>query len=232
MTKHNPIICALDTPNIDEAITLSQALQPHVFGMKLGLEFFVSHGPDGVREISKLGVPIFLDLKLHDIPNTVAGAVRAATRLGVSMLTIHTQGGKDMMRAALDASKEEAAKLGTIAPLILGVSVLTSLDDNDLINMGCAHTVSDQVLRLVQLAESVGLEGIVCSPQEIELIRTQCDSNLTLVTPGIRPASHDDDQKRVMTPHDAINAGADYLVVGRPITQAKEPAKVAAELLD
>lgn len=227
----SPIICAIDTPDLSKATALCKTVQPHVGAIKLGLEFFVSHGPQGIRSIADLRIPIFLDLKLHDVPNTIKGAVRAATKLHVAMLTIHTQGGKEMMKIAQDTANEEADKLGITPPLILGVTMLTSLDDNDAADLGYPHSVQDQVLRLVELAYGAGVKGIVCSPQEIQLIRKHCPADITLVTPGIRPAAADDDQKRVLTPKEAMAHGANYLVVGRPITQAENPADAAAKLL-
>ena len=223
MTKlvDNPIFCALDTPNLAKALQQASALKGAVGGVKLGLEFFLANGPKGIEEMSKACLPIFLDLKLHDIPNTVAGAVRSLVPLGASILTIHTQGGEAMMRAAVDSAQETALKLGISAPKIIGVTVLTSLDENDLGNMGVSSNVEKQVIRLAKLAQKCGLDGVVCSPREIPAIRKSLGDDFSLIVPGIRPVGAAlGDQKRVLTPNEAVAAGANILVIGRPITQA------------
>jgi orotidine-5'-phosphate decarboxylase len=227
----NPVYLALDVPQLDAAKALAEKVRAHVGGFKLGLEFFCAHGHHGVHEIAHVGLPIFLDLKFHDIPNTVAGAVRAVTPLGPYMLNVHAAGGRGMMRAALDAAADTAAKVGVRRPLVIGVTVLTSLGDDDLATIGAPGSAADQVRRLAALAQATGLDGVVCSPQEIELLRRECGRDFMLVTPGIRPAGVAiGDQKRVMTPGEAVRRGADYLVIGRPITAARDPAAAARDI--
>lgn len=228
------IIIALDVGTKREALALAEALkEARVF--KVGLELFTAEGPALLEEALRMGKRLFLDLKYHDIPNTVAGAVRSATRNGVHMLTLHTSGGKEMMAAAARAAQEESARTGRGRPVLLGVTVLTSLKDEELRRIGFAHAVPDQVLRLAVLAKESGLDGVVCSPHEIEIIKKECGGDFLVVTPGIRPAwAAVQDQKRIMTPAQAIAKGADYLVIGRPITEAPSPheafLKVLAEL--
>ena len=223
MTMPNPVFCALDRPDLDGALTLGRSLVDAVGGLKVGLEFVTANGPDGVRQVVALGLPVFLDVKFHDIPNTVAGAVRAAGTLGVAMLTLHAAGGAAMLRAALAASEASEHP-----PLLLGVTLLTSLDEADLTATGVAGSALDQVLRLADLAVTCGLRGLVCAPQEISALRAYFGREVTLVVPGIRPAaSTAADQKRTMSPGEAIAAGADLLVVGRPITGAPEPRAAA-----
>jgi orotidine-5'-phosphate decarboxylase len=224
----NPILCAIDTPEIDRARALIAATSGAVGGVKLGLEFFAAHGPDGVRQAAGHRQNVFLDLKLHDIPNTVAGAVRAALALDPLLMTLHCAGGTAMMRAAVEARGNARTKL-------LGVTVLTSLDAGDLAATGQIGPVESQVQRLALLAKAAGLDGVVCSPQEVALVRAACGKDFLLVVPGIRPAGAAiGDQKRVQTPRAAIEAGADYLVIGRPITEAPDPGAaaraIAAEL--
>lgn len=237
MTKsRNPIICALDTTDIGEARSLTGKLRDHVGAIKLGLEFFTANGSTGVRKLAAEQMPVFLDLKFHDIPNTVASAIRATAGINTFMMTVHTSGGRAMLQAAIDASMEVAEQTGKERPLIIGVTVLTSLDQADLSMVGIRADLHDQVRRLADLAQSCRLDGVVCSPYEISLLRDHCGEDFTLVVPGIRPSdSNQDDQKRVMTPQDAIARGADYLVIGRPITTAKNPAgaaqSIAASLL-
>lgn len=228
------IIIALDVGTKREALALAEALNDaRVF--KIGLELFTAEGPELLKETVRLGKKPFLDLKYHDIPNTVSGAVRSATRKGVYMLTLHTSGGAEMMAAAARAAREESAGTGEQRPTLLGVTVLTSLKDEELRRIGFAHAVADQVLRLAVLAKDSGLDGVVCSPHEIESIKRECGDDFLVVTPGIRPAwAAVQDQKRIMTPAEAIGKGADYLVIGRPITGAPSPQeaflKVLAEL--
>lgn len=230
---YNPIIVPLDVPTRDEALALTEKLAGSVGAFKIGKELFVSEGPSIVREIRAAGANIFLDLKFHDIPNTVAGAVRAATRLDVQMVTIHTCGGTDMMVAAEIAAQQEATAQGQQPPLVLGVTVLTSMDAEDINEVGTNGEVAPQVERLAKLAATSGLRGLVCSPLEIEMLRAVLPPEVKLVTPGIRPATSDtQDQKRVMTPAQAMTAGADWLVIGRPITQADDPAAAAQAILD
>ncbi len=199
--------------------------------LKLGLEFITANGAEGVRLLD--GAPVFLDLKFHDIPNTVAKAIRATAGINTFMMTVHTAGGRAMLRAAIDASMEVAAMTGKERPLVIGVTVLTSLDHSDLAMIGVEGKMDEQVKRLASLAQDAGLDGVVCSPHEIELLRQQCGSDFVLVTPGIRPAGSGggDDQKRVMTPKEALDKGADCLVIGRPITAAPDPKKAAQDIL-
>ncbi|WP_396627018.1 orotidine-5'-phosphate decarboxylase [Luteitalea sp.] len=229
----SPILIALDVDRIAQADTLVQQLAPHVGGFKVGKQLFVSEGPAAVAPIVDRGLRLFLDLKFHDIPNTVAGAVRAGTRLGAWMMTVHASGGHDMLKAARDAAHEEAAKTGGTRPLIVGVTVLTSLDNARLAEVGAGDGVRAQVQRLAALAQKAGIDGVVASPQEIGLIRETCGPDFAIVTPGIRPASSSkDDQARTMTPREAVQAGASYLVIGRPITGAADPAAAAAAIND
>lgn len=231
----NPIILALDVPDEDAALALASQLSGKIGGFKIGLELFTRCGPDIVGRIRGTGGDVFLDLKFHDIPNTVAHAVRSAVDLDVQMLTIHTCGGLDMMKAAEDAAQERAAELGRPAPLVLGVTVLTSMDTNDLNRVGVEHDVARQVERLAMLAAEAGLRGLVCSPLEIEMLRGILPSETQLVTPGIRPPGEDvGDQKRILTPREAIDAGANWLVIGRPIRQPKvgSPREAADAILN
>lgn len=230
------IFCAIDSATIVEAELMVKKIAGLPVGIKLGLELFTAEGPSCVDKIRKLAgqdAKIFLDLKLHDIPNTVAGAVRAAVRCRADYLTIHTSGGAAMMKAARDAAVDAAAKTGLVAPKILGVTVLTHMDENDLTAVGQQNPPAAQVERLAKLAEASGLQGVVCSPLEIAQLRNTLTKNMLLVVPGIRPAGAEaDDQKRTLTPPEAAKLGADYLVIGRPITQAANPARAAQDILD
>lgn len=229
----NPIICALDTQEVDTATAISREVMGHVGAVKLGLEFFTANGAAGVKQITQLGVPLFLDLKFHDIPNTVAKAIAATAGMNMFMMTVHTTGGHNMLRAAMDASDRVAQTTGKERPLVIGVTLLTSLDQDDISLIGFNATVQEQVLRLADLAQSAGLDGVVCSPFEIAPIRKACGSELTLVVPGIRPeGSAAGDQKRIMTPKEALTRGADYLVIGRPITEAADRASAAQQIAD
>jgi len=220
----NPVFCAVDTTSVTQAVTLAQSLIGKVGGLKVGMEFFYANGPTGYQAVAETGVPIFLDLKLHDIPNTVAGGIRAITPLKPSILTIHTAGGIEMMKAAKQASMEAAGP----SPIVVGVTVLTSLDESDLKMAGVRDTAADQVRRLASNAQEAGLDGVVCSPLEVDLLRADCGPNFKLIVPGIRPSgSAIGDQKRVMGPAEALAKGADVLVIGRPITQANHPANAA-----
>ncbi len=222
------ILCALDTTDVNEACDLAKILGPHVGGIKLGLEFFGAHGPQGFREVAKAHNNIFLDLKLHDIPNTVAKAIHALMPLRPKIMTVHTAGGPAMMSAAADAASAAAQDIRCERPIIVGVTILTSLDGDDLNAIGYQDDVSKQVVKLAMLAKESGLDGVVCSPHEIRLIKEACGENFKLVVPGIRPTgSVKGDQKRVMSPSEAVESGADYLVIGRPITQAASPADAA-----
>jgi len=229
----NPIIVALDLPSAPAAIALATELAPAVGAFKIGSELFTSAGPEIVRQIRKSGGSVFLDLKFHDIPNTVAKAVAAATRLDVQMLTIHLSGGTEMIRAALQAAEQAASVAGHPAPLVLGVTVLTSMDAGTLEEIGCQPNPTRQVERLADLAVRAGLRGLVCSPLEITALRQRLPSDVQLVTPGIRTGSEKaDDQKRTLTPREAIAAGANWLVVGRPIYAASSPRAAAENILN
>jgi len=233
MKPSDRIFCALETTETASAVALAKKLRGTVGGVKLGLEFFSANGADGFKAVAQTGMPIFLDLKFHDIPNTVAGAIRAVAPLGPKILTIHTQGGPEMMRRAAETAAEEAAKHGHEKPWVTGVTILTSMDDSDLRAIGVGDAVADQVARLAGLAHRSGLDGMVCSPREIALARLATAPDFKLVVPGIRPAGiAAGDQKRVMTPADAVTAGADVLVIGRPITQADDPAAAARAIAD
>ncbi|WP_373083817.1 orotidine-5'-phosphate decarboxylase [Sneathiella sp.] len=225
----NAVFTAIDMTDLTKAMVLGAALAPISGGIKLGKEFFTAHGPTGVMSVAGEKTPLFLDLKFHDIPNTVAGGVRAAAKImSPNMLTIHASGGPAMIRAAADAS----AEFGDARPLILAVTVLTSLDDDDLRAVGVNSTTEDQVLRLAALAQENGADGVICSPREIKAIRKIVGPDFKLVVPGIRPAGSDHgDQKRVKTPLEAMTEGASYLVIGRPITSAANPAAAAAMIV-
>jgi orotidine-5'-phosphate decarboxylase len=227
----NPIFVALDTTDLDQARGLTQTLAGHVGGIKLGLEFFSANGLDGVRTIAQPGLPLFLDLKFHDIPNTVAGAVRAVVPLAPTILNVHASGGPAMMRAARDAAHETANSLGIAPPRIIAVTVLTSLGDDDLTEVGQAGPARSQAVRLARLTRDCGLDGVVCAPTDVSAIREACGPGILLVTPGVRPDwAAKGDQKRVATPAATLAAGADYLVIGRPITASDDPAAAAARI--
>ncbi len=222
----NPIFVALDTADLDYARQLAERLRGSIGGVKLGLEFFTAHGPDGVRAFADIGLPVFLDLKFHDIPNTVAGAVRAAAGLGVDIVNVHASGGLNMMKAAMDAAHAVNPKTKVIA-----VTVLTSMSDADLSGVGVSVSAGEQVLRLAQLTRQAGLDGVVCSAHEIAALRAALGPDFLLVVPGIRPAGSDlADQTRVMGPREAHQAGASILVIGRPITAAPDPAQAARDI--
>lgn len=226
--QKNPIFCAIDTSDLAQAKSIAQAVR-NVVSIKLGLEFFTAHGPAGVREVAGKA-PLFLDLKLHDIPNTVAGAVRAAAALKPLLLTVHCSGGKAMLRAAAEAAKQAAPDRQRLK--LLGVTVLTSLDDGDLEAVGQRGPAAEQVRRLALLARDCGLDGVVCSPLEAAMLREACGPNFLLVVPGIRLMGlASGDQKRVMGPRETLAAGADFLVIGRPITGAPDPAAAARAML-
>ena len=228
----NPIIAAIDVPTAEQALKLAEVVAPAVGALKIGKELFVSAGPDIVKRLRATGAAVFLDLKFHDIPNTVAKAVSAATRLDVQMLTVHTSGGGEMMRAAEKSAQDTAKSLGLIAPLVLGVTVLTSSNDETLAETGCADGVEKQVLRLAELAVKSGLRGLVCSPWEIAALRKFLPAHIQLVTPGIRTgAEKADDQQRTLLPRAAIAAGANWLVIGRPIYATENPRAAAEKIL-
>jgi orotidine-5'-phosphate decarboxylase len=228
----NPVIVALDLPEAEAALQLASRLAPVVGAFKIGSELFTSAGPDIVRRIRATGAAVFLDLKFHDIPNTVAKAVAAATRLDVQMLTIHTSGGADMMHAAEESALDTAHALGCNPPLVLGVTVLTSMDDQNLGEAGVSAKVGQQVERLASLAAKSGLRGLVCSPLEITALRKILPASIQLVIPGIRTgAEKADDQKRTLSPKEAMMAGASWLVIGRPIYAAPNPRASAEAIL-
>ncbi len=222
----NPIIAALDVPTAEQAVKLAEEIAPAVGMFKIGSELFTSAGPDIVKRIRATGASVFLDLKFHDIPNTVTKAVTAAVQLDVQMLTVHTSGGTEMLKAAEKAAEEVAWKLGRIPPLVLGVTVLTSLDVATLREIGLDVNVEYQVRRLATMATRAGLRGLVCSPQEVVKLRQFIPPAMQLVTPGIRTGEEKaDDQKRTLTPREAIQAGANWLVIGRPIYAAEKSAR-------
>lgn len=226
MIAANRIFCAIDTGDFSRAEDLVRQLSETGIHFKLGLEFFSAHGISGVEKIRAIvgdQTEIFLDLKFHDIPNTVAGAVRSVLSAKPQFLTVHASGGKDMIKAAVDAADGKTK--------ILAVTVLTSFDENALKDVGQSTPVSGQVLRLAGLAKEAGADGAVCSPHEIEMLKKELGHDFLLVVPGIRPAgSETDDQKRTLTPEEAFKRGADYLVIGRPITAAAEPLKAVRVL--
>jgi orotidine-5'-phosphate decarboxylase len=229
----NPIIAALDVPTAELALKLVREIAPAVGAFKIGSELFTVAGPDIVKKIRATGASVFLDLKFHDIPNTVTKAVTAAVQLDVQMLTVHTSGGFEMLRAAEQAAEEVAWKFGRIPPLVLGVTVLTSLNAGALREIGLDVNVEYQVRRLAAVATKAGLRGLVCSPQEVVKLRQEIPPAMQLVTPGIRTgAEKADDQKRTLTPKEAIAAGANWLVIGRPIYEAENPRAAAEKILE
>ena len=230
----NPLLIALDVSSKNRALELADILRDVAGGFKIGSRLFTAEGPSIVDALVARGDKIFLDLKFHDIPNTVAAAVTAASDLGVWMLTVHTQGGIDMMRAA-----KEAALSGSATPLVVGITVLTSLDHDALQTIGVSRQIPDQVTRLASLAQKAELDGVVASPREVKAIRETCGSDFKIVTPGIRSGLETtllghDDQVRTASATDAVQDGADYIVVGRPIIEAPDPIeaaqRIAAEL--
>lgn len=217
------IIVALDYEKEKEALQLVDQIDPSLCRLKVGKEMFTTLGTKFVQELHKRNFDVFLDLKFHDIPNTVARAVRSAADLGVWMVDLHASGGLRMMEEA----KKILEPYGKDAPILISVTVLTSMEDLDLLQIGINASPMEQVIRLAHLTQRAGLDGVVCSPQEVEILRTHCGQDFKLITPGIRPIGTEfGDQRRVMTPNAAIKAGSDYLVIGRPITQADNPADV------
>ena len=222
------IFVALDFPDSAKALALSDRLDPSQCGVKVGKELFVAAGPDLVRTLVKRGFRVFLDLKFHDIPNTAAGACAAATRLGVAMLNVHASGGRAMLRAAREAVDKEG---GASPPLLIAVTVLTSLSDADVQEVGFTGTAAALAVRMARFAHDCRLDGVVCSAQEAPAMRAACGETFKLVTPGIRLAGAPaQDQARVVTPEAAVAAGADYLVIGRPITHAADPLATLAAI--
>ncbi|QDA12540.1 orotidine-5'-phosphate decarboxylase [Pasteurella multocida] len=217
------IIVALDYEKEEEALRLVDQIDPSLCRLKVGKEMFTTLGTKFVKALHDRNFDVFLDLKFHDIPNTVARAVRSAADLGVWMVDLHASGGLRMMEEA----KKILEPYGKDAPLLISVTVLTSMEDLDLLQIGINASPMEQVIRLANLTQRAGLDGVVCSPQEVEILRANCGKDFKLITPGIRPIGSDfGDQRRVMTPAGAIQAGSDYLVIGRPITQADNPAEV------
>lgn len=226
------VLVALDFPSAASAEALIAKLAGVVGGFKVGLELFTAEGAGFVRQLTDRGLFVFLDQKLHDIPNTVARASRVATRLGVGMFTVHAAGGKEMMREAVLASAEESEKLQCRRPLAIAITVLTSLTESDLEADGISCSVLDLVRRRAILAREAGFDGVVASPHEIAKLRSDCGDDFLIITPGIRPVgSEKADQKRVMTPREAISLGADYLVIGRPIAAADDPRQAATSIV-
>lgn len=229
----NELLVALDVDTVDAARDLANTLRGWVGGFKIGSRLFTAHGPGFVQELVDRGDRVFLDLKFHDIPNTVAGAVAAATRLGVWMVNVHAGGGLEMMRAARQAADEEAVKGSSGPPLVIAVTVLTSFSQEGLAATGITTAIPDQVRRLALLSQEAGLDGVVASPQEIALIRAACDPRFNIVTPGIRGAGDAmGDQNRTASAAGALAAGASYLVVGRPIIAAKDPRAAAQRIAE
>ena len=237
MTTQTPdarasLAVALDLDGRDEILTLAKRLAPEVGFLKLGLQAFVSEGPRIVREVVALGTPVFLDLKLHDIPNTVSRAAAAAARTGAALVNCHALGGTEMMKAFGEGARDAAAKGVFPLPKLVAVTILTSLDAAAVRAVGLEGSPRASALRLATLARESGLDGVVCSPEEVEAIRAACGSDFFLVVPGVRPeAVAPGDQRRIATPSESVRAGADLLVVGRPITGASDPAAAARAIV-
>ncbi|KGQ32984.1 orotidine 5'-phosphate decarboxylase [Gallibacterium genomosp. 2] len=223
----NKVIVALDYETKKEAMQLVDQLDPSLCRLKVGKEMFTTLGTEFVKELQRRNFDVFLDLKFHDIPNTVARAVRSAADLGVWMVDMHASGGLRMMEAA----KKILEPYGKDAPILIAITVLTSMEEADLLQIGVNTSPEEHVIRLARLSQRAGLDGVVCSPQEVEILRQRCGNEFKLITPGIRPEGTQlGDQRRVMTPREAINAGSDYLVIGRPITQAADPVAVLKQI--
>jgi orotidine-5'-phosphate decarboxylase len=227
------LIIALDYPELAPALAMARLIGPHVGLLKVGLELFNAAGPEAIRAACETGARVFYDAKLYDIPNTVAGAAAGAGRLGVSMLNVHALGGKAMMAAAKDAAARGAAEAGRPAPLVIAVTIVTSLGDTEVRDeLGLPESAGEAALRLARLAQEAGLDGIVCSPHEVAAIKRLRGPDFVTVVPGIRPAGADrGDQIRVATPAQARAAGADYLVIGRPVTRAADPLQAVADIV-
>ena len=226
------ILVALDVESKAKAMELADALRGSVGGFKIGKQLFTAEGPAMVRELTAKGDRVFLDLKFHDIPNTVAGAVQSSIATGAWMVNVHASGGSAMMKAAAESARKTAASLGRPRPLVIAVTVLTSMNDQALQEIGVGRSMIDQVVHLAKLAKASGLDGVVASPQEVAAIRSACGPEFQIVTPGIRPADQQgkDDQARTLTPAEAMTAGASFLVIGRPITAAANPREAAEKI--
>lgn len=229
------LVFALDVDDLEEARRWVATLQGEAGTVKVGLQLFTRIGPEGVRRLTGPGLQVFLDLKLHDIPNTVVHATRGIVALEVRMFTVHTLGGPEMLRSCAEAAAEEAARLNLPRPLVLGVTLLTSLDEDAVRTLGFDRRLGDQALRLAELAQRSGLDGVVASPREVKAIKAACGENFVTVVPGIRFSTggeKPDDQKRTGTPLEAVERGADFLVVGRPLRQSPDPARTAREIVE
>lgn len=226
--SESPIFVAIDKSDIKEALSLANIIAPFVYGFKLGKEFLAACGIEGVRQFAELEKPLFLDVKYHDIPNTVQKAIMALAPLKPFMVNVHCSGGLDMLKASVVAKEAMDHDM-----LLIGVTVLTSLSDKDLHDVAVQNSVNDQALLLAKLAKTAGLDGVVCSPHEIKAIKQACGASFKTIVPGIRPAwAEKNDQNRIMTPKQALEYGADFLVIGRPITAAKDPAIACQRLLE
>ena len=231
--SQNQLIVALDVENLAAANQLITALSDEVKWFKIGKQLFTAVGPTSVELLREAKKNIFLDLKFHDIPNTVAGAVASGTKIGANMINMHASGGLEMMRAAVEVAEKQVSELGIPKPMLLGVTILTSVEETNFQrDFGTQRKLENQVAYLAELSQTAGLDGVVASPLEIGLIRKVCGNDFAIVTPGVRPAwAASNDQQRVMTPGEAIHAGANYIVVGRPITAAKNPREAARIIL-
>lgn len=229
----NPLIIALDFDSVDEALDLAEKIGPFAGGFKVGMQLYYSAGQEILRRLKEKNLPVFVDLKLHDIPNTVAGATRALTRQGASIVNVHAAGGKTMMQSAARSARDEAEKTGIVRPLVVAVTVLTSIDQEVFSQeMGHSGAIQERVVAWALLAQEAGLDGVVASPLEIAAIRKACGQDFVIITPGIRPAGTAvNDQKRTLTPGEALQLGATYLVVGRPVTAAADPVEAVKAIL-
>jgi len=229
--SHPRLIVALDFPTLPEAMTVAEKLTGTAAMFKVGLELFSAEGPAALRGVADVGAPVFYDSKLLDIPNTIAAAAAGITAARVAMFNLHIVGGPEMMRAAVQGATRKAQELEIERPLVLGVTVLTSINEEGLRETGVTRPLREQVVALARMAQDAGLDGVIASPHEIAVIKDACGQSFLVVTPGVRPTwASADDQKRVMTPREAAEAGADYIVVGRPITRAEDPAAVAIRI--
>ena len=235
MQARDRIVLALDVDSKEKAISLVKELAGYVGVFKVGMQLYNSVGPEIVKEINQLGGKVFVDLKFHDIPNTVAAAGRVMARLGCHMFNVHAAGGREMMQSLVDGLKQEAERLGQPEPITLAVTVLTSISQQQLVQEMFVRDmqIKDLVVRWALMAQECGINGVVCSPQEISAIRETCGPDFKIVTPGIRPAwSEANDQKRITTPRQALDMGADYMVIGRPIVKADSPIEAALKIID